>query len=427
MKRTLLKGDIIYTPDKDKFIIHKDSYLVIEDGLVSMITNRIDKINEEDDFEDYTGKLIIPGFVDLHLHAPQYPNKGIGMDMELIPWLDNYTFPEESKYSDLNYSRLVFERFIRDLWIVGTTRSVVFSTVFLDSTKLLMSMFIESGLGAYVGKVNMDQNTIPAMEEDTRKSLEETEELLLEYMGKFDLVKPIITPRFIPTCSTELLTGLGYLAHKYNAPVQSHVNENTDEVEWVKELYPEIKSYAHVYDHFGLFGHTKTVMAHCIHNTDEETELMARNGVYAAHCPYSNFNLSSGMMPARKYLNAGVKIGLGSDISGGHELSIPKVMTKAIHTSKMIWLKSNKAHHPLTLSEVFYLATKGGGSFFGKVGSFEEGYECDALIVDVSNLLTEKPLSLEEKLEKFIYTGDERNIIERYVKGRKVEEPFKQN
>jgi guanine deaminase len=151
---------------------------------------------------------------------------------------------------------------------------------------------------------------------------------------------------------------------------------------------------------------------------------MANNGVYAAHCPYSNLNLSSGMMPARKYLKASVKIGLGSDISGGHELSIPKVMTAAIEISKMVWLMSNRQYNPLTLSETFYLATKGGGSFFGKVGSFEEGYECDALVVDVSNLLTNKSLSLEEKLEKFIYTGDERNIIERYVKGIRIEEPF---
>ncbi len=424
MGKITLKGDIIYTPDKDKLKIHKDSYLIIENGLVVGITKELDSLSEDYEIRDFTGKLIIPGFVDLHLHAPQYPNRGIGMDKELIPWLNTYTFIEENKYSNLDYSRRVFEIFIRDLWKVGTTRSVVFSTVFLNSTKLLMDMFIESGLGAYVGKVNMDKNTTPAMEENTQRSLRETEELLLEYMHKSDLVKPIITPRFVPTCSKELLIGLGHLAHKYNVPVQSHMNENISEVYWVKELYPEIRNYADIYDSLGLFGKTKTVMAHCIYNTDDETELMANNGVYAAHCPYSNLNLSSGMMPARKYLKASVKIGLGSDISGGHELSIPKVMTAAIEISKMVWLMSNRQYNPLTLSETFYLATKGGGSFFGKVGSFEEGYECDALVVDVSNLLTNKSLSLEEKLEKFIYTGDERNIIERYVKGIRIEEPF---
>lgn len=423
MAKAVLKGDIVYTPTKDNFEIYEDSYLIVEDGKTVKISKVLEDSYKDYEIKDYSGKLIIPGFVDVHLHAPQYPNRGLGMDKELIPWLNTYTFPEEGKYSDLDYSRQVFEMLIKELWREGTTRSIVFSSVYAESTKLLLDMFIDSGLGAYVGKVNMDRNSSRKLDEDTRKSLDDTENIVKDYINKSELVKPIITPRFLPTCTDELLYGLSDLAKEYNAPVQSHLNENTSEVEWIKELYPDSTSYAGVYHDFGLFGQTKTVMAHCVYNTDEEIELMAKNGVYAAHCPHSNFNLSSGMMPVRKFLDKGVNVGLGSDISGGHTLRMADVLTGAIHQSKMNWLLSGKELSPLTTAEAFYLATKGGGSFFGKVGSFEEGYDCDALVIDIENLMTGKALTTEEKLQKFLYIGSHANIVARYVRGKEVEEP----
>lgn len=424
MVKTVFKGDIVFTPTIDKFEIYENSYLIVEDGLVTKVTNKLEDVYKEYDLHDYSGKILIPGFVDLHLHAPQYPNKGLGLDKELIPWLNTYTFPEESKYNDNDYAKKVFKLLINELWKEGTTRSVVFSSVFLESTKILMDMFIEAGLGAYVGKVNMDRNCSPSLTEVTINSIEETEELIVEYGKISNLVKPIITPRFLPTCTDDLLKGLSDLALKYNVPIQSHLNENTSEVKWVKELYPNSESYAKVYDDFGLFGQTSTIMAHCVYNTESEIKLMADNGVFVAHCPHSNYNLSSGMMPTRKFLDSGVPIGLGSDISGGHTLSIPQVMVGAIHASKMNWLLSDKALNPLTLAEAFYLGTKGGGSFFGKVGSFEEGYECDINVLDVESLLTGKPISTEEKLQKFVYFGTNSNIIHRYVRGRRIEEPY---
>ena len=312
---------------------------------------------------------------------------------------------------------------INELWKNGTTRSAVYSTTHKESTKLLMDMFMESGLGAYVGKVNMDRNTAEFLTEDTGQSIEDTIEIIKEYNNKSDLVKPIITPRFAPTCTPKMLEGLGDLAIKYNIPVQSHLSENISELDWVKELFPNSKDYASVYDEFNLLGQTKTIMAHCVYNTDEEISMLAKAGVYAAHCPYSNYNLSSGIMPIRKFLDKGVPIGLGSDISGGHSLSIPNVIVGTIQASKIIWLDSNKELSSLKFTEAFYLATKGGGSFFGKVGSFEEGYEFDALVIDDSPLSDINDLTLEERVEKFIYIGDDRNIIERYVKGKIVQEP----
>ena len=422
MNKFVLKGDIIFTSNRDNFETYEDSYLVVEKGKVVGIYSELEEQYRDYPLKDYTGKMIIPGFVDLHLHAPQYPNIGLGLDKELLPWLDTYTFPEESKYGDLEYAKKVYSKLIKDLWAVGTTRAVVFSSIHKESTKLLMDMFMDSGLGAYVGKVNMDRNTVPKLTESTERSILETEEIILEYKDKSNLVKPIITPRFVPTCSMELMKGLGDLAINYGVPVQSHLSENTSEVEWVQQLHPEFQDYASVYNEYNLFGQTNTIMAHCIYNTDEEIKLMANNNVFAAHCPYSNYNLSSGIMPVRKFLDNKVPVGLGSDISGGNCLSIPKVMAAAVQASKMKWLETNRELAPLTSSEAFFLGTKGGGSFFGKVGSFEEGYEFDGLVIDDANLNIKK-LPLEERIQKFIYAGDHRNIIIRYVKGVEIFEP----
>lgn len=425
MGKLVIKGDIAYAPTKDKIATHKDSYIIIQDGKVVEICQQLEETYKDYTIKDFTGKLIIPGFVDLHLHAPQYPNRGLGLDKELIPWLNTYTFPEEGKYSDLEYSNKVFSKLINELWRVGTTRSVVFSSIHKESTKLLMDMFIESGLGAYVGKVNMDKNTAPYLTENTMDSISNTEEIIKEYGDKSSMVKPIITPRFVPTCTEELLKALGDMALQYNIPIQSHLNENRSEVNWVKELFPDSKNYASVYNDFNLFGQTKTIMAHCIYNNDEELQLMSKNKVFAAHCPYSNYNLSSGIMPVRKYLDNDVPVGLASDISGGNILNMASVISASIQASKMVWLNSDEELAPLTFSEGFYLGTKGGGSFFGKVGSFEKDYEFDALIIDDLPLSDINQLTIEERLQKFIYIGDDRNILERYVLGSKIEEPFK--
>lgn len=423
MSKQVFKGNIIFTPTKDSFEIHENSYIIIEDGKVLNISKELDDSYKDINIKDFGDKIIIPGFVDIHLHAPQYSNRGLGMDYELIPWLNNYTFPEEGKFKELDYSKVVFSNLLHDLWRFGTTRSIVYSSIFKDSTSLLMDMFIQSGLGAYVGKVNMDKNSAPYLTETTEGSIEDTKDLIIEYKDKSSLVKPIITPRFVPTCSADLMEGLGELAKEYDVPVQSHLNENTAEVVWVSELFPESKNYASVYDEFGLFGQTPTIMGHCVYNNKDEMDLMAENKVFVAHCPYSNLNLSSGMMKTREYLDMNIPVGLGSDISGGHSLNMTSVITAAIEMSKMVWLDSNKELAPLTLSEAFYLATKGGGTLFGKVGSFEVGYDFDALIIDDSDLIFGSERSLFERLQKFIYIGDDRNILERYVRGNKIEEP----
>lgn len=418
----IYKGNILFTKIKEKFEIIENGFIIVKNGKILNLYKNLPSEYQNFEVIDFSNNLIIPGMNDLHCHAPQFRNLGMAMDKELIPWLDNYTFPEEGKFKSIEYSDKVYKDFIKEVWRHGTTRIAVFATVHKESSIRLMDLFKQSGLGALVGKVNMNINCTDDLLEDTEKSISDTEYILENYYNADELVNPIITPRFIPSCNSELLKSLGDLAIKYNVPTQSHLSENLGEIDWVKQLQPESEFYGDAYNRFNLFGQTKTLMAHCVYSCDKELELMKKNNVFAVHCPNSNLNLGSGIMPVRKFLDNDINIALGSDISGGHDLSIFKVMVNAIQCSKLLWVNSDKQVDFLTLSEAFYMATKGGGSFFGKVGSFEKDYDFDALVLDDSNLNPES-YSLIERLERFIYIGDDRNIIHRYVRGEEISDP----
>jgi len=418
----VFKGNIIFTPTSEKFTLIEKGFIVVINGKVDDVYTVLPGKYKDYNIIDYSDKLIIPGMNDLHSHASQFRHLGMAMDKELIPWLNDYTFPEESKFKNLDYSKEIYDRFIKEIWKQGTTRTVLFATVHKEASMYLMDLFIKSGLGAFVGKVNMDLHCPSHIRETLESSLKDTEEIITKFKDKSPLVKPIITPRFVPSCSRELLQGLGELSVKYNMPVQSHLSENKGEIAWVKDLYPTSRYYGDVYNNFNLFGQTPTLMAHCSFSPDEEMRLMKENNVMAVHCPSSNLNVGSGMMPIRKFIDNNIKLGFGSDISGGHTCSLFKTMVYAIQVSKLFWANSNKEIPFLSNSEAFYIATKGGGSFFGKVGSFEKGYDFDALIIDDSSL-NYSDYTLEQRLERFIYTGDDRHILHRYVCGNLIEEP----
>ena len=237
---------------------------------------------------------------------------------------------------------------------------------------------------------------------------------------------PIITPRFIPGCSNSLLDELSEIRRAYDLPVQSHLSENPGEVELVKELMPEAEFYGDAYYRYGLFGReAKTVMAHCVYSSDSETERIRKNGVWVAHCPNSNMNLASGIAPIRKYIDTGIRVGLGSDVAGGQTESIFRAITDAIQVSKLYWRYIDSSAKPLSFSESFYLATKGGGSFFGNAGSFEPGCKFDAVVIDDSSLYHPQTLSLPERLERSVYLGlDKNGITAKYVRGEKVYASF---
>lgn len=431
----ILKGNIIFTKEKDKFEEYEQGYIVIEDGRVAVVSSKLPDIYGGIPVEDMGDRLIIPGFVDLHVHAPQWLNTGIGYSKELIPWLNEYTFPLESAFDDVDFAREHYKHFIHDLWKAGTTRACIFATRHKEATKILIELLKRSGLGAYVGKVNMDRNSLPELQETTEQSISETLEILeadpslyRKYPDKEDqslspLVQYMITPRFVPSTTPRLMQALGEIAGKYRLPVQSHLCENRGEVAWVRELHPDIDTFAEVYHDYGLLKQGRTIMAHCIYTTESEIALLKEKNVYAAHCAQSNFNLASGIMPVRRYLNEQIPVGLGSDVGGGNVLNMTRHIVASIQASKMYFVEHSDCS-PLSISEAFYLATKGGGSFFGKAGSFEEGYEFDALVIDDNPLLKNGRPTLGERLEKFIYTGSAENITMRFVRGEEVRCPF---
>ena len=423
---TLADGKIKVSPiaicvDATDMQDYPNGYIAVEKGRVVDVYEQLPSTLASQPVTDLGDKLLIPAMNDMHVHAPQYRNQGIAMDLELLPWLQNYTFPEESKYSDTCYAERMYRRFVRDLWRVGTMRTVAFATVHRDSTRLLMNLFLEAGMGARVGKVDMNRNCPKVLCENVEAAVSDNETLIAEYAKPNALVSPIITPRFVPSCTPELLQACGDLACKYNLPVQSHLSENRNEIAWVKELEPESRHYGDAYRRYGLFGDTPTIMAHCVWTDGDELRMMREKQVMVAHCPTSNLNLASGMAPIRVFLNEGVPVGLGSDISGGHDLSIFKMMVYAIQVSKMRYCQ-DKSLPFLTLPEAFWIATKSAGQFFGKVGSFEPGYEFDALVIDDSELNHDN-YSLLHRLERFIYLGDDRHITHRFCRGQLIAEP----
>ncbi len=442
--KKIYKAHILYTKEKDHFEELENGYIAVDANgrvtgvaadLASLGGNASQCCIESDasqccntEIIDFGDRLLIPAMNDLHVHAAQYRNQGIAMDLELLEWLQKYTFPEEMKYADTAYAARMYRYFVHDLWRVGTMRVCTFASIHTESTRMLMHLFQEAGMGALVGKVAMNRNCPEGLSESVEEMVKGYESLIEEtFQETFlpstasysPLVRPIITPRFIPSCTPKMLRACGELAAKYQLPVQSHLSENRDEVALVQAL--EGTWYGDAYNRYGLFGQSPTVMAHCVFTEEEEMELMKRNDVVAAHCPTSNLNVTTGIAPVRQFLDEGVRVGLGSDISGGHNLSIFQVMVYAIQLSKEYY----QLHHErpyLTLSEAFWMATKCGGSFFGKVGSFEPGYEFDALVIDDSNLNHDN-YSLLERLERYVYMGDDRQIVHRFCRGKEILEP----
>ena len=412
----VIKGTFIDTITKDELRIRK-GYILVEDGL----TKDFSEENPDKSLKlfDYTDKLIIPGLSDLHLHASQYHNVGLGLDLELLEWLDTYTFPEESKYKDLEYAKKSYQSFVDDLSKSATTRASIFATIHTDMTLLLMDLLEQKKICAYVGKLGMDRNSPEFYIEKNGK--EETTRFVEECKKRnYKYVKPIITPRFTISCTDEYMKYMGEIAKKYNIPAQSHLSENFHEIDFVKKLRPDDKFYGESYNKNGLFGNeVKTIMAHCVHCPKEEEELIKKNGVYIAHCPTSNTNICSGICPAGKYLRQGYNIGLGSDISGGHTLDMFEVMRHTIQVSKIHLRYIDLNKKPLTLPETLYMATNKGGSFFGKVGVFEKDYEFDALVLDESDIPTVRVYNEKERLERFVYHKNGK-IQSKFIKGNKI-------
>ncbi|KAI8071455.1 guanine deaminase [Gongronella butleri] len=375
-------------------------------------------------------EFLIPGFVDTHAHAPQHVFAGSGMELPLLDWLNTYTFPSEAKFADENYAESMYLKTVGRFLRNGTTTCSWFASIHLGACQRLVDIISELGQRAFVGKVNMDQNSPDYYVETTEASLKETRQFIEYVKSKgSNLITPVVTPRFAISCTSDLMRGLADLAKEYKLPIQSHLCENPDEITFARSLFPDCASYTDIYHQHGLLG-PETYMAHCVHMTDDEVELLAKTETGVAHCANSNFSLQSGVCDVQRLLRHGIKVGLGTDVAGGFSPSILDAIRAGFWASKMNKIiqrdmHKNNAYAILQPAELLYLATLGGAQVLGldnSIGNFCVGKSFDALWVDADrgsiDLLGD--LTPFQKLEKFLFNGSSENLIHVYVNGRRV-------
>lgn len=398
---TIIKGNIISATKLGKLDIFPHSYLVAKDGRIVGISEELPSEYKNEKIDDYGDALVMQAFSDMHLHAPQYPMLGMGMDLPLLDWLNKYTFPTEAHFKNKRLARKIYRDLAKKLIENGTTRVAMFSSLHLDATMILMEELEKAGVTGYVGKVNMDRNSPDELSETTAKSIRDTLKWI-ELSKKFKNIKPIITPRFTPSCTNKLMKRLGEIAKEYDLPIQSHLSENTGEIAWVKELHPDTDLYYESYVKYGLWNE-RTLMAHCVHSNDTELNAIKDAGVYVVHCASSNENLTSGYAPIRKMLNMGIRVVLGSDIAGGDHLNMFDNVASSIRASKARDIMDNYETPFLTPEEAFYLATSAANSFFNEKPGFAKGNELHAIVLDDSKLMSVRELSLLERFQRAIY------------------------
>ncbi|CAH1789018.1 unnamed protein product [Owenia fusiformis] len=374
-------------------------------------------------------QFLMPGLVDTHIHASQYVYTGTALDLGLLEWLEKYTFPIESTFKDLKFAEHAYTKAVHRVVKSGTTTACYFATIHLQGTIKLCQIISDVGQRALVGKVNMDCNSPDFYQEDSTDSIQDTERFVetLLNQGNANLI-PVLTPRFALTCTPKLMSALGEIAASHNLPIQSHLGESKGELDAVRSMHPGYDSYSDVYDKCGLLT-SRTIMAHCIYLTEDELNLLKTRGVGVSHCPNSNTSIRSGLMDARDMLDRGIKLGLGTDVSGGYHPSMLDAMRQAIQVSNIVSFEHHEGENykPLDYREVFRLATLGGSQVLNledKIGNFEVGKEFDALLVNFEAL--DSPFdvferdTLEDKIQKFIFLGDDRNIEEVYVAGKNI-------
>ncbi|MCM3767660.1 guanine deaminase [Neobacillus niacini] len=385
------------------------------------------------------GQYILPGFVDLHVHAPQWAQSGTALDIPLYDWLNTYTFPVESKFSDLDFAQKVYRDVVSTLLANGTTTALYFATVHKQASYLLAQICAESGQRGLVGKVVMDnpeQTPDYYRDSDTPTALEDTEEFILAVKELSNTTKqgvyPVVTPRFIPSCTDETLKGLGELAAKHDTYIQSHCSESDWAHGYVQERFGKNDAFA-LHD-FGLLRE-KSVMAHCNFLNEQDAALFAETGTAIAHCPISNAYFANSVIPIARFLEKRVEIGLGSDISGGFSPNLFDNVRQAVMSSRMLEDGVNPDLPPadrgvpnsrITVNEAFYLATAGGGDSLSlPIGRLEKNHAWDVQIIDTVLSTAKLPLyddheDLLDVFQKMMYLVRPENIREVWVQGEKV-------
>lgn len=373
--------------------------------------------------EHLPGKLLAPGFIDLHMHFPQ--TDVIGSPSEgLLPWLETYTFPHEARFADPAYAASVAKVFLDELLRHGVTTPLAFATSHPASVDALMQEGRARGMRLIAGKVLQDRHSPDGVRDETEQSLLDSEALLQRWHGN-ERLGYAITPRFAPSCSEAQLRGAGELAARYpDCWIQSHVAENQDEVRWARELFPDARSYLAVYEDYGLLRE-RAIYAHCIHFDDDDRRMMRDTGAAAAVSPTSNLFLGSGFFDYEGAQRIGFRHGLASDVGGGTSFSPFHTMLAAYYVGREGQTKPGVSLSPQNL---WWQHTAGAAQALGLdgvIGNLQPGCEADFLVLDPSAtpLLARKVAharSLDELLFSLIVLGDDRAVGSVYLGGSRV-------
>ncbi|GAA3190878.1 guanine deaminase [Lentilactobacillus kefiri] len=437
----VIEGPTITSTDPSSIQCRKHQLTCIDgEGYIERIVDESD-----DDFESVrqhakqTDQLLtlrpdeylLPGFIDLHVHAPQWPNAGVALDRPLNEWLDTYTFPLESKYQDVDFAKPVYDDLVKQLLANGTTTVLYFGTTHNPANLELAKACIRHNQRGFVGKVAMDNpDQTPEYYRDASASqaVEDTETFIKQMieLNKTTSLKqtPVITPRFVPSCTPESLKGLGELAWKYDLPVQSHCSESDWENGYALEHYH--KRDAEVLDEFGLLT-DKSVMAHGTLLNQTDLNRFKDRGVAIAHCPISNVYFGNAVLPVSKLLKQKVKVGLGTDISGGYSPSLYQNIRQAVMSSRMLHDGVNSeldpaqrgtANDPISAKNGFYLATVGGAeSLHLRTGQIKPGYLADLQVVQAP-MPSFNEETMDQIFEKIIYNASKDDVKQVFVQGR---------
>ncbi len=403
----------------------------IEDGLMLIDNGRIEwvgpweegkgKIPDSVRIRSYPGKMVMPGFIDTHIHYPQAEMVG-AYGEQLLEWLNNYTFPTEARYKDEDYSREMSTFFIKQLLRNGTTTALVFGTVHPESVNALFGEAEKINMRMIAGKVMMDRNAPDYLLDTPEVGYNQTKELIEKWHKKGRLLYAV-TPRFAPTSTPEQLAMAGKLKEEFpDVYVHTHLCENKNEIEWVKELFPEQDGYLDVYHQHGLTG-SKSIFAHCIHLEDNEWDCLQETDSAIAFCPTSNLYLGSGLFKLQEAWKRNIKVGMGTDIGAGTTFNMMQTLNEAYKVMQL-------QQHRISAYEAFYLATLGGAkslSLDHLIGNFEVGKEADFVVIDpcstpLQQLRYDSSKGLADKLFLLMTLGDDRSIYRTYVDGRLVYE-----
>jgi len=367
-------------------------------------------------------EFLAPGFVDAHIHAPQFKNAGMHLDKPLLEWLQNYTFPLEDRFKDVEYAERTYPHVIKSTLSKGSTTTAYFGSIHKDACLVLADEAEVQGQRAFVGKTNMDTNNLADYykDESSQQSLNDTLDFV-HRMSDMKLTEAIITPRFALSCSMGLMKRLGLISKQFGLAVQSHINENQTEVKVARDMFPDCKDYLGVYEDAGLLG-PRSLLAHSIFTTDDEYKRMASTGTSVIHCPDSNIQLMSGLFNGQKVESFGVNIGLGTDVGASGMDGIVQQIRMAEMVSKITAISQSESKIHTTYRDSYHWATLGGARALGIdhiVGSLEIGKRFDAIIADLSSMpaIYVEDETPEVKFERFIRTGSEKHIKSVIVDG----------